>query len=79
MKPFQSPAMLDQVRRHPFQQVGMRWTISLDTKVIDRPHDAAAHVMVPDTVDDHTCRKSSGTLVGIGDPVRQATAAVRGA
>ena len=63
--------MFDELVRQEVEQLWMRGTFSLQSKVVRRADDAGSHVMLPESVDQHSSQQSPGTLIGIGHPVGQ--------
>ena len=71
-----APAAVHELHGQPVQQFGMRRGVTHLAEVVQRADDAAAKVVVPDAIDDHSrCER----IVARGDPLRQRQSTTRGA
>src|SRR5262249_20245943 len=65
---FELPFSRNQLARQPIQQLRMRRWFAAGSEVAGRGHDAAAHVMLPEAIDDHARQQPAGALVHVGKP-----------
>ena len=68
MQRLHAPAVLDERRRKPVEQLGMTRAIAAQTEVVRRFHEARAEVVLPDAVHDYA---RGEWIARIGDPARE--------
>ena len=57
MDVLEAPATVDQLSRQPVENVWVRGLLSRKTKIVRRTHQALAHIVLPDAIDDHPRRQ----------------------
>ena len=63
----------------PVEKFGVGGALALGTEIVWGGDDAAAEVLLPDAVDDDAGEEVAGAVFGIGDPIGEGVAAMRGA
>ena len=70
---FELPAVLDQLAGEIIEQLGMRRRIALDAEIVRRADDAAAHVVLPEAIDDDAGEEVAGAIFGSVSQLARAT------
>ena len=70
MQPFLIPAVLHKIGGQPIEQIGVGGRFAIEAKVARGVHDAASEMVLPNTVDEHSCGQRMlpiGQVSGVGD------------
>ena len=66
MDVLEAPTVFHQLDREPIEQFGMRRPIALHSEIVRRRHNAAAEMLLPESVNDHA---SGQRMVGPREPI----------
>ena len=63
------PVVRDQIICQPVEQFGMSGALALETKIIGGGDDSTTEVLLPNPVDNDTCKQVTRPPFGVGHPV----------